>query len=315
MFRLSSKIKLGDYILAGVVEIEIESSWETLTDTAKITLPSQFYHNGKFVNLAEERLLKKGDKVSISLGYDDDLVSEFEGYIVEIKAASPVVIECQDAAWLLKKKPQNVSFAQVKFKELVQAICPPEISNKVADVSLGQFRVSNATPAQVLDEIKKSYGLLAYMRGTTLYAGLSYTEQAKTHIFKFGVNVIEENSELFYQKEDDVRLKIKAVSIQPNNTKIETEFGDADGELRTLTFYNLDKDSLDKIAKSEAEKLIYNGYTGHFETFGIPSVVHGDIVHIKDEKYNRSGFYFIKKVVKVFGGGGYRQKIYIDREV
>lgn len=314
MFRLSSEIKIGAYRLAGVVSIEIESSWETLTDTAKITLPAYVYQQGGFVNLAESRLVKKGDKVAIRLGYDDELRNEFEGYVSAIQAGSPLTIECQDAAWLLKKQPQNTSFANVSLGDLLKKICPAEIVVVASDVSLGQFRVSNATPAQVIDEIKKSYGFSAYMRGATLYAGLAYTEQSQTHVFKFGVNIIEERSELFFKNEDDVSIQVKAVSIMPDKTKLEIKFGAPDGELRTLHFYNLDKVSLEKIAKAEAEKLRYNGYVGDFETFGAPAVKHGDIVNIRDDKQNRGGFYLVKKVLKTFGADGYRQRIYIDRE-
>ena len=100
----------------------------------------------------------------------------------------------------------------------------------------------------------------------------------------------------------------------PDNSKIEVEVGDTEGDVRTLHFYNLAKAELEKIAEESIKTLRYDGYSGSFLTFGQPMVNHGDIVEIEDLKYNRAGQYLVKRVLRTFGAQGYRQKIYLDRK-
>lgn len=94
------------------------------------------------------------------------------------------------------------------------------------------------------------------------------------------------------------------------------EFGDTDGELRTLNYYNLSKADLEKVAKKEAERIRYEGYRGSFTSFLLPQVQHGDTVILDDKKLpDRKGSYLVKSVTTTFGQGGGRQKIEIDRKV
>ena len=78
-----------------------------------------------------------------------------------------------------------------------------------------------------------------------------YPKIQKTHSFKFLYNVID-YSNLEWRNEDDEKLKIKAVSIRSDNTKLEVEAGDADGNTRTLYFFNIDDEASLK-AKAEAK--------------------------------------------------------------
>jgi hypothetical protein len=314
MKRLTSKISVGKYTLAGVVDFSSESSWEMLTDTAEITLPSQVKQGFKFVNLAESQLIRRGDKVSVDLGYDSQNLRVFEGFVSDVLAGSPVRIQLQDYAWLLKKAPKTVSYKSVTLKKLLSDICPPEIKINAVDVNLGQFRVTNATPAMVLDEIKKTYHLQSWFRGNILNAGSAYLFGANppTYTFKFQENIISDS--LIYRNKDEIKIKVKGVSMMPNNTKIESEQGDPDGELRTYHYYNLQKADLDKAILADIEKLRFDGYSGSFETFGFPRVQHGDFVKLIDTRYNRKGVYLVKKVRTSFGANGFRQTIELDRK-
>lgn len=312
MVRLTSKITVGTYVLAGCIQVDIESSWETLTDTCNISLPSFIRHQNKNVSLAESNIIKRGDAIKVELGYDDANEVVFEGFVRKVQAGSPVVVECEDYAYLLKRETKTVSFSSVTLQSLLQQIVPPTIQVRAADVSLGQFRISKATPAQVLDEIKNTYALQSWMRGRTLYAGLAYFDvPATTKKFIFQENIVED--ELVYSKKEEIKLKVKAISMMPNNSKIETEVGDAEGEQRTLHFYNLPLADLKKAAEAEIDKLRFDGYRGSFTAFGQPFVQHGDIVEISDNRYNRSGNYYVKSVVRSFGMGGYRQIITPDK--
>jgi hypothetical protein len=313
MFKLSSEITIGSYSLRGLVSVEISSSWELLTDTCKISLPSKIWHAGKFTNLAASQLLKRGDAVTVKLGYDNELYTEFEGFVTKVQSGSPLVVECEDHAWLLKKGSITKSYRQVSLAQLLNDITsiPKGI---ISDVSLGRFRISNATPAQVVQELKNTYGLNCFFRGRKMFCGLAYPSVGLRFGFAYGRNIIEETSELVYRKADEIDLKVKAISIMPDNSKHEVEVGSSDGELRTLNFYNIPKSDLRKLAEEQAAKLRSDGFQGSFETFGFPSVKHGDVVSLSDPRSDLKGSYLVKAVTKNFSAAGYRQRIEIDRQ-
>ena len=61
----------------------------------------------------------------------------------------------------------------------------------------------------------------------------------------------------------------------------------------------------------------YNGYYGHFTTFGYPYVRHGDRVRIKDNLLpDRDGVYVVSKVVSYGGENeGLRQNVYLSHNI
>lgn len=312
MVVLTSEIKIGDYTLAALVSLTITTSWETLTDTMKLTLPSFITHEGKRVSLADAQLIKRGDPVSVKVGYDGVNETVFEGFVRMVRAGSPVVVECEDFAYTLKEGTQNLSFKSISLSELINQIAPDSINVVVDNVGLGQFRINNASPAKVLDEIKKAYGLKAFFRGNTLFVGRAYSvTPTQSKKFEFQQNIIKDKLE--YKNQEDIKIKVRAVSMLPNNEKIETTVGDEDGEERTLTYYNLSLEDLKKAAEADIEGLRYSGYSGSFTAFGVPRVEHGDVVQITDDRHNRKGNYYVRKVVKTFGVSGYRQVITLDR--
>ena len=143
-----------------------------------------------------------------------------------------------------------------------------------------------------------------------MYCGLAYwTDNRNTSTFRFGFNVIDPFA-LVYKRQEDIRLKAKAISWQRNNTKIETEVGDEDGEQRTIHAYNLNLSQLQVYAKAELERYKYTGYRGELETFGEPAVEKNDIINLVGNQYHPDGKYLIKKVKVQFGTGGYRQQFH-----
>lgn len=125
---------LNTYTFDFVNSGEIHSSWQDLTDTAKIKFPRNIYiedQNGNAVPLLlgtaiyndnKNPLLLRGDKIKIELGCFSDFDVEtgdylngaeklympsepqFTGYITKIKNRAPFEIECEDEMWQLKKK-------------------------------------------------------------------------------------------------------------------------------------------------------------------------------------------------------------------
>lgn len=339
MLRLYSKITFTsktdskEIVFDFLNDVSIESSYENLTETAKITIPRKLNFQGKPIAVGISSIFKRGDKVKIELGYFPQLRTVFEGYISKIHPKTPIVMECEDNMFILKqtvvtypkkyslvtqgktgkklKKPKVIS-ANITLKELLDNIIPDEIEYKcLLDVNIGSFRASNATVTEVLDVLKNDYGFYSYFVNGILNVGLaSDASDTNTIELKFENNIIDEAS-LEYQREEDMRLKVKAVSLNSkDNSKIEVEVGDEDGTLRTFHTQNATERALKEFAELKLKQWKYEGFSGSFETFGEPYIRHGDSVKlISDKLPEKNGTYEVVSVNREFGMNGYRQTI------
>lgn len=315
MKRLTSKINIAGFSFAGVVEVEQESTWENLTDTCTITIPRKLSFEGKDIVSTDSPMLKRGDVVRIELGYDEENELVFEGFIRSVEVKTPLVVHCEDGAFQLKKNPKTVSYKSIQLKELLTDVLPSSIEFEAIDQPLGQFRVQRATAAEILEHLRKEYHIRSFFKSKKLFVGLAYPPSAtiKQHYFEFERNIIEDDLE--YRSKDQNDIKVKAISILPDNTRLEVEVGKEEGEVRTFNYYNIETEAaLRQMAERELDKLSIDGFRGSFTAFGEPYVQHGDSVKLVDNKLDRQGIYLVKKVERNFGVDGFRQKIYLDRK-
>lgn len=306
MYILQSHITIGAYEFDFVDEINIESTWKELTQKATISLPAALkFDKGKL-----KQSIKKGDQVSIKIGYESfDQQEVFKGYVSRVIPSVPVVIECEDEMWQLKQININATAKNETMKDFLSRILPVEVD--CFDITVPRFTAINVTGAKLLDAIRTDFGFNSFFRAGKLVVGKPYdASNYKTHIIEFGNNIVNDNLE--FAEKDDVKIKVKAISNMASGEKIEVELGDPRGEERTLNFYNLPKSELEKVATAEMEKLNYSGYRGDCEIFGIPYVQHGDAVEIRDpEESDKTGRYFVDGVTTRFGKSGYRQTLKI----
>lgn len=318
MLRLKAKISHPNFTLSQLTEVSVESSYETLTDTCRITLPRKLTFKSEDDELLANDVIKRGDEMSIELSYHNypQDVFKFTGFVRSITPSVPLVIELEDHAFLLKKGPQNYSLREAKLDDIISRF--GRTVYEAVDAELGQFRVSNATPAQVLKELQEAYGIPAWFRDGILYVGLAWwPEQQNTVKLNMAKNVFDSSS-LEWQNKDDLSIKVRAISTLPDNSKLEVEVGDPDGEeSRTLNFYNIKSESeLKARAEEELKRFRFDGYTGTLTLLGVPIVKHGDIVNITDPDYpDRGGEYVVKTVTTTYGLDGYKQEIELDGRI
>lgn len=317
---LQSHITIGDYTFSSVNNVEIKRSIHNIGSTAKIIIPASanLLMKNQPVGVAVEtaKQFKTGDAVEIQLAYGDDLRTEFKGFVKRINYTTPVEIECEDYVYWLKKKDIKHSWASTTLNEVLNYIITGthsdiKISGQVPDVAMTDFEIkSNA--ADALGKIKTNYGLAVYFEmDGTLYAGLSYVPDKGTVKYNLNgeeCNVIKGDS-LKYRNADDVKLKAKAIHMKADNTKVEVEVGDDDGELRTLYFYDVEStDQLKKLAEQELEKYKFNGYEGKITTFLQPYAEPGMTAEIEDVEFQeRSGSYYIEATEVGFSTSGARR--------
>ena len=318
MLKLASHVVVAGLQFNGVTSATITSSWDQLTDTATLQFPRHAWFRGKRLFAGPNALIRRSNAVAIDLGYDNRLHPQFRGYVRSVSTGVPVSIECEDSMFLLKTTQINQSWRSVTLKELLTAILPPSIPFQAPDVNLGPFRIERASVAQVLEQIRKTYTLKSFFRDGKLYVGLAYPNPLQTrHKIYFDRHVPAGAGDgLEWRERDDVRIKLKAIIMRPDNSKEEFEFGDSDGELRTLHFYDVPASDVKGLAEAEMERLRYSGYRGDLEIFGEPNIQHGDIVELFDKfAPERNGAYLVKTVFKTFGEGGFRQNLTLETRV
>jgi hypothetical protein len=336
----------------------IKKSFENLTDTAEIVFPNKIRDDndsvtgGRNIFGGSNPLFKRGDKIKIEAGYYPDRYTHFEGYISYVNANIPVQLKCEDYMFLMKqykvtypktvtaitvskkgkplKRPRIIS-AEITLKQLMDYIfwygeyndllddldqtTPYKI---VDDIKLGRVRFNNMTPAEIFQKLRSDFGLYTYFVGNQLYCGFGFdavsTKESPYVLEEVGIDT----NDLDFQKAEEVRVKVVCVSMLDDNTKIQVEAGDSDGEQRTYHFYNIKNEAeLKKQAENRVASSKYTGYKGKFKTFGYPVLEHGDRCKLISRVLpERDGAYLINAVDVTFSvDDGYRQIFDIGMKV
>lgn len=333
MMRLTSKLEIGNYTFPFSTNIEVVSSWEQLTDTCVVLVPKKLRakKDGQYsdvITAGPDALWKRNEPVKVYAGYDDfnDLI--FEGVLTKIVPRMPLEFSCEDYMYLLKQisvkkfsKP-----GQIKLLDILNTIIPKTLNGipitiKAIDFSITNPIIEKASVAEFLNFLKQRFGLTAYFRGPELNVGFAYSLSTLSDItssdiveFAFQNNIIDDSA-LSYIREDDVQLRVSAVSIEKTK-RTEVEVGDPDGETRTMYYYNVGPVELKKLANEALQKLKYEGFRGSFTTFLQPMVKHGQAVKLIDPLIpDRSGVYLVRRVVRTAGSSGGRQEITLDRKI
>ena len=298
-----------ELVIHFVSSVHIESSWKMLTDTAEIILPRHI----RFFNSQDlKELLSAGDMVTIRLGYDGNLYTEFEGYISSMGWGVPVTIRCEDEMYNLKRKTVSYSAKNVTLKKLLADVAGDYVIKTNYDAELGAVRYSSKTVAQIFDDIRKKTNLHCYFVAKTLYCGNVYSEKVQTEKVKI---LLERNAVSQDLNESNGEFQVKVISIGAAGKKLEAKAGVEGSEVYNLTYNEkgetIKVEDLEKFAKDFYESLKKQKYRGGIELFGIPVIRHGMTIDLKSEiTPEMNGSYYVEKVTKDFNDDAtYRQKI------
>ena len=317
MLKLCSEITIeGDktWLFNAVADCNIVEDVSTLTDTCEIQLPKKIKWQEAVAKNGKPPI-KRGDKITIKLGYDGDLQTRFTGFIRSVDAKVPITIKCEDGMFVLKShKVKPKAFKNASLHEIVSYLLEGtsikfQLMDK--DIKVGNWRLTKTHASEELQELKEKMMLSSYFRRingeSILYIGLAYPlDNRKKVKFIHGKNIIDENFE--YRDKDDIRVRCEAQSFNAKNKKVTYEYGDKDGDVIKIRMDGLTENELKKYAIEAVERYKQSGFKGSFETFGQPEVSKCDMVEIHASDGN-SGVYLVKKLEIEFGTNGYRQKI------
>ena len=290
----------------------IERTGRLISDTAIIKLPlSAVFENKKRESV--ENKIKRGDEVTIELAYNDEYNIEFTGYVKDVSAKDKTLIECEDNAFLLRKSIPNKAFKDKTLKDVIEYIageCKVKLNADIPDITFDSFLLKNVDGTKALQKLKDNYGLTVFFDYEgKLYAGLSY--KYDTGKVSYSLQGDIKKSNLTFKKAEDIKYKVKAISLLKDNKKLEVEAGDTDGEQRTLYFRGItDENKLKERAEEEIKKYKYTGYQGTLITFGTPPAHFGMSAKITDNNYpTRGGDYYVESVKTVLGQSGFQRTV------
>lgn len=225
MFKLNAKIKVYEtvrlipspkfYEFNYIKNVNINSSYKSLTDTATIVMPQKVYTDTKgfdqslFTNASGEEktihdFFKIENYVEIFLGYDGDYKPAFRGYITGVQSDTNAVITCEDTMYAFKKvkavkdnnvqdKKDNLNFVAInpatnvdnfnpktffekRIKELKLPFKVNALDENIANIIVNR----NHSLAQVF-EMLKDKGIYTYFKTEITGPVLTITNNPQQH--------------------------------------------------------------------------------------------------------------------------------------
>lgn len=317
MFALCSNISVGGKAFGGIHEVVVKRSVFEIGATATIKVPVTAVMKQKgmpSVYVETAKSVKVGDFDEIKLGYNGSYNIEFKGYVKQINLKAPLEILCEDAFYLARSKTVTHS-GKTTLEELLKK-CELKVAY-AAKLTLKTFSVSAKSVAWILGKLKTDYGLCIYYDSEgCIYASEPYKLIGKDVSYRLRENVISDD-DLTYHHAKDVNLKVKAVCIYRDGTRVEAKVGTDGGKEKTVYFYDVENEKeLAILADAELKRHSYDGYAGKLETFLLPFAAPGMLAKIEDVLYtDRNGSYYVESVETTFGTSGARRKVDIGIKV
>ena len=325
-------ISIGDkYELRGVHDLEIKKSIHQILQTAKVELPiSAVIKNqdiNTYIKLADK--INEGDKIKLEFGYNGKNNLEFEGYVRRMNFKSPLVLECEDELYLLRKVILKKSFLSSTLKEVISYLLDElskqqglkiEMYSYMPELTISNFQMKEKSGVVVLQELKDRCLLsifLTVINGKkTLYVGLLYGLQKDTVKYVFNKNTVSIDN-LKFNRSKEKKYLATIINIDTRGNKLTIKTGDKDGEpITILTNGDHTQQDLEHKAQAELQNYSNGGYSGTLDAFLFPYIEPGVIANLIDEQYeDRTGNYYIGTVTTTFGINGGRRKSEIDLKV
>jgi len=255
---LGGELKDVQYILNEVHQVKINASYSNLVSTAEITLPRATLIEAAtskrpgvktkdLMGNGQTSMFVKGQRVMISLGYDDNGNNRnnkrlFEGFIVSIDANNPYTIYCEDMGYLLRHNsvlPFSTGNKATPINALADDILKGTdlelhpLSRRM-DIHANPMTIDkNLSAAEILEMLKPS-GLVSFIKyyqgkpylaitrnmfnaqdGETLLAG----DSDSMPIINFQENVANDNLKFIEFGANE--LALTAISLRPDKTKVQ----------------------------------------------------------------------------------------------
>jgi hypothetical protein len=309
MFNMVYDIQIGNYRLGLLQSVEIHKSVDLLAATAVVVVPGVVYNQ----SLDIEDKVKVGDPVTIKLGYNDELITEFEGFLRRIDTDdSRLTFNMEDGICLTRKPVRDKQFGKTTVQEIVR-YCLSEIGmtklNCTCQIAYENFVIKDANAFDVLKKLQKETDANIYMKGDELNVHPPYIQKGGDVEYDFALNI--ESSGLKYRNADDRIFEVVVEGIGLDGKKQTVVTGKKGGEKRTILVSNpASEDDLRKRGEERLKYLSYDGYEGSITGWLIPFVEPAYSARIKNKEYeSKNGSYYVVSVTTTFDEKGGVRKV------
>jgi hypothetical protein len=297
-----------EHRLKAIAEVEIICSVDNLADTATIVLPEAVM-NEVILNDLQSKI-GRGSEVVIKLGYDNNLETEFTGYIENITTNdSTLKILCEDALFLFRVAVKDTELKPTSLKAiaqyLVNQIDPQFKINCDYDINYEKFTIHQATGFDVLRKIQEETKANIYFdtANKMLHIHPPYVEKAGDVKFSFHHNIEESSLEFKRAIDKNVEVTVESTDLRGKVTSV-TE-GVTGGDRVVLKVGPMSAADMRKVAKAALVKNSFDGYEGTFDSWLIPVVRPTYTAEMLDMDYEfKNGRYYVVAVTTKFGPDG-----------
>lgn len=327
MFKMSYNIEIGSYRLKHVESVKITRSVENLMDTATIVTPATVFNKA----LEVQEKLKASSPVKIQLGYDDNLKTEFEGYLKSVKTdGGSLTLECEDALYLFRGSVKNAEYKNITVKTLLQKmILELEQGNEDLkklhitlncqyDFSYEKFTTVNASGLEVLKKIHDEAKPNIFLKDNVLHIQPLYFDMGlPTIAYNMAVNIDRDGMNLKYRRADERKLKVTAKGKNSAGKEISVTIGEPNGDTETINFPGVTTEAqLKELAQTAHDGKVYEGYEGDFTAWLVPYIEPGYSVMLKDDDDEvKNGKYYVLKVDTTFDSSGGKRIVGLGKKL
>lgn len=310
MYTLDFEVKIGEFYLGMVDSITIHKSVELLADTCEIILPAARLNKA----LEIEEQIKRGDEVSVSIGYKEvGIKEEFKGYLQRISTdGGSIKLFCEDDLFQFRKDLPNEELKKISLSDLLSKVVKGIGKNYKVNCSYtwvyDKFVIRDATGYDVLKKVQEECGADIYLKDGVLHIHPPGEVVGKERFYDFAVNI--EEAELSFKRAEDKKVKVVVKAIMPDGKVKEIEVGFTGGEKVEVKCHASDTASMKARGEAEVKRRTFDGYDGSITTWLIPECNPGDTASIHDGDYTyKDGTYFVRSVTTEFSEGGGKRKV------
>ena len=310
MYTLDFEVKIGEFYLGMVDIITIHKSVELLADTCEIVLPAARLNKA----LEIEEQIKRGDEVSVSIGYKEvGIKEEFKGYLQRISTdGGSIKLFCEDDLFQFRKDLPNEELKKISLSDLLSKVVKGIGKNYKVNCSYtwvyDKFVIRDATGYDVLKKVQEECGADIYLKDGVLHIHPPGEVIGKERFYDFAVNI--EEAELSFKRAEDKKVKVVVKAIMPDGKVKEIEVGSTGGEKVEVKCHASDTASMKARGEAEVKRRTFDGYDGSITTWLIPECNPGDTASIHDGDYTyKDGTYFVRSVTTEFSEAGGKRKV------
>lgn len=310
MYTLDFEVKIGEFYLGMVDSITIHKSVELLADTCEIVLPAARLNKA----LEIEEQIKRGDEVSVSIGYKEvGIKEEFKGYLQRISTdGGSIKLFCEDDLFQFRKDLPNEELKKISLSDLLSKVVKGIGKNYKVNCSYtwvyDKFVIRDATGYDVLKKVQEECGADIYLKDGVLHIHPPGEVVGKERFYDFAVNI--EEAELSFKRAEDKKVKVVVKAIMSDGKVKEIEVGSTGGEKVEVKCHASDTASMKARGEAEVKRRTFDGYDGSITTWLIPECNPGDTASIHDGDYTyKDGTYFVRSVTTEFSEGGGKRKV------